>query len=473
MHDYQEIERQRRSIRLVVYDGAASGGSVGVGDTFLAPFAIALGAGAAQVGLLSSLPILMGALIQVMVPEAIQRGTRRRPLYTWAGLITALLWIPIILIPFLMKEGAVDAVIVLVLLSALANGVSIPALASTLADLIPERMRGRMVGARNRLIGLAGVVGMIGGGLLLKELGGDGILIGFAVLFGLAMLLRLISTGLLSRVWEPPLEVPQDSAFSLLEFLQRMPFNNFGRFTILAAVMTFSTFVAAPYFVLYMLHDLRMSYPIYVLLILASSLASLFALPIWGRWADRYGNLWVIKVTGWLIPLAPIVWLVSENFWYLVLIQVFAGIVWAGYNLSMANYISDAVTPARRPRCVAYYNLLNGLATFLGSALGGFLATHLPPMPWSPWPLLTLFLVSGIARAITAIGFSALWEVRPVSPMVPGELFASLGGLWPQRGPMIRFVDMFRYRPSDPELAEKQNGFTRWLNTPLWRDPRE
>ena len=74
----------------------------------------------------------------------------------------------------------------------------------------------------------------------------------------------------------------------------------------------------------------------------------------------------------------PILWLFSADFYYLVIVQALTGLVWAGFNLSAANFLFDAVSPPKRARCVAYQALVNATFVFAGSLLGGIVAGHLP-----------------------------------------------------------------------------------------------
>ena len=94
-------------------------------------------------------------------------------------------------------------------------------------------------------------------------------------------------------------------------------------------------------------------------------------MPLWGRIADRFGNLRVLKRTALLIPLVPFLWFLTffmghlnstALIAYLLAVEFMSGMVWAGFNLSSATFIYDAVTKQRVAICVAYYNILNGIA---------------------------------------------------------------------------------------------------------------
>jgi hypothetical protein len=67
----------RRNLRAVTGDGAAFSLMAGIGESFIAAFALAVGISAVPVGLVSTVPMLAGAVLQHISPAAgAQRRTR-------------------------------------------------------------------------------------------------------------------------------------------------------------------------------------------------------------------------------------------------------------------------------------------------------------------------------------------------------------------------------------------------------------
>jgi MFS family permease len=150
----------------------------------------------------------------------------------------------------------------------------------------------------------------------------------------------------------------------------------------------------------------------------------------WGTHADRVGNLKIIRLTSKLVSFIPLFWIISRNPVYLFLLQMASGLVWAGYNLCSANFIFDAVTPEKRTRCVAYFNVFNGLGICCGSLLGGFLVQRLPP--FFGYKVLTLCVISSLLRFIVAFFMvQGLKEVRTVAKIKSADLFFSVIGVRP------------------------------------------
>jgi MFS family permease len=230
-------------------------------------------------------------------------------------------------------------------------------------------------------------------------------------------------------MYEPPFHSRDDAYFSIIDFLKRAKDSNFARFVILAACLNFSVYLASPFFSVFMLRDLKFSYIIYTVLMTTVTLASIFTISRWGKLSDRTGNARVIKVSAFCIATIPLWWLISHNPAYLLCVQIFSGSVWVGFNLCAVNFIYDAASPAKRTRCLAYYNVCNGLAICLGSLAGGILARNLPLL--GGYRLLSLFVFSSMCRFTVAFLMRGIKEVRPVEHMSNRQLLSSMVGLKP------------------------------------------
>jgi len=145
-------------------------------------------------------------------------------------------------------------------------------------------------------------------------------------------------------------------------------------------------------------------------------------MPIWGKLADKYGNLRIIQICGFFVAFVPLVWFLSpmvSNFnpalliYYLLFFEFFSGLVWAGFNLTTVNFIYDAVTRQRVALCVAYFNVFTGVGVFIGATLGGLIAST--DFVFGMNSLLFVFLLSFIARmGVYLLMIGKIHEVREV-----------------------------------------------------------
>ena len=412
-------------------EGIPASMMLGILDYYLVPYGLFLGATNRVVALLSALPHLAASGAQLWAVEAVRRaGSRLRVVVATAAAQAAVL-LPVAALALAGFPGRLAVLVALAVAFRVLNNLCGTAWSSVMSEYLPPQRRGGYFGWRSRIAGLAGLAGVAAGGLVLFGMKQVSLAWGFFILFAGASLLRFSSAWMLSRMAELPLTSLPGSDFTFMMFLKRSRQSNFVQFVLYVAGVLFATHLAAPYFSVYMLRDLKMSYLTYMLVHLSAAVGSLAAFPVWGRNADVVGNARILKTTGRLIPVIPLLWLASRDPAYLVLVEFFAGFVWGGFNLCAANFIYDAVTPEKRVRCLGYFNLISGVAIFAGSLLGGFLADRLPPL--FGLRLMSLFLLSGLLRIPAAIGRAKFREVREtashrVSSM---RLFFSVVGVRP------------------------------------------
>ena len=419
----------RQSLRNSFIDGAFCSAMIGFSDQYIAPFAIALKATSEQIGMLTAFPNLIASLIQLKSADVTEHLKSRMKIIRIFVFFHAFMYLPILLIPLIFRTNRVLWLILFVTLAASFNAFPGPAWTSLMADHLPARSRGKYFGWRNRLLGIITVACAFLAGFILNIFGKDK-LYGFMVILGLAFVSRFISWYFLSKMYEPPIKVTREHYFTFWDFIKKAKRSNFAKFVIYVASISFAQNISGPFFAVYMLRDLNMSYVTYTVIVIASTIATLLTMGIWGRHADRVGNIKVIRLTSFFIPTIPILWLFSQNIAYLIIIQLFAGFVWAGFNLSIFNFVYDAVMPEKRTRCVSYFNVVNGTAICCGALLGGFLAKWLPPI--LGYRLLTLFLLSGVLRAIfSATILPMVKEVRRVEKVSSLDLFFSVTRLRP------------------------------------------
>ncbi|MGB9708092.1 MAG: MFS transporter [Candidatus Pacearchaeota archaeon] len=447
-----QTKKQKKLIEktklISVREGSAYSVSEGSGMRYITPFALKLGATNAHIGFLTSLPSLLGNFSQLFVPKLMEK-TSRKKIVVLGALLQAIMWLLVIVIGALYFIFNVNStitpalLIIIYTLLVLFGAILVPAWNSWMKDIVTENS-GKYFGNRNRIVGFVALVSMLFGSFILDYFSQTKIFIGFAILFTIAFVARLVSAFLLSKKYEPKLTYEKGYYFSFWQFVRYIPKSNFGKFTVLVALMQLATAIASPFFAVYMLKDLGFSYLQWILVTIASSLVSLLFMPLWGKFADHYGNIKATKITSFLVALVPLLWFfsifISKEFLlsYLIIIEAFSGMVWAGFNLSSSNFIYDAVTRQRIALCVAYSNIMNGIGVFMGATSGGFLSSlHFAVLGISP--ILTVFLISGLLRlAVAFIMTPKIKEVRDVKnfgikeatkkfgALIPGELWRHL-----------------------------------------------
>jgi MFS family permease len=178
-------------------------------------------------------------------------------------------------------------------------------------------------------------------------------------------------------------------------------------------------------------------------------------LTTWGRIADVYGNRLILIVTSISLPIVPSLWLLSDDFWALLLFQALSGLSWSGFTLSAGNLLYELVPQTRRAAYVAFHNVGTAAGVFGGAMLGALLEVLLPPRgvlfgeSSTLSNLLYLFIISGVARAILATLLARrVRELRkPRRAMSAPALVLRVTGL----NAMVGFIYDFIGRPAEPE----------------------
>jgi MFS family permease len=144
-----------------------------------------------------------------------------------------------------------------------------------------------------------------------------------------------------------------------------------------------------------MLKKLHLSYGGFAILTAAAVTAKVIALPFFGRYAQRAGTRKLLWIGGLgIVPLSAL-WWVSDNFAYLMVLQIVGGVAWAAYELAMFLLFFETIDARERTGVLTIYNLGNALAT-VGGSLAGW--AFLKAMGETQQAFLMLFLLSSCCR---------------------------------------------------------------------------
>ncbi len=434
LQDFLSQNPFRKSLDISWKEGIAASVMQSLVDDYSIPFALFLGASPVQIGLLVAIPSLVSSFIQLWTSKAVDLlGSRLRFLVSnTAGQAFCLL--PIVFLPILTGTWRIGAFIVFVTSFRIFGSLISTAWGSLTSDYLSAEERGRYFGWRSGVVGIAGILGTVLGGVLLFSYQENLQAVGFMILVAIAALARFLSSRLMAQMQDLPTVKKPDDHFSFFMFLRRFRESNFVKFVFYVASIMFATNIAAPFFSVYMLRDLHFNYLLFMIIRFASVGAGLVSFPIWGRHADAVGNAKILKLTSFLIPAIPLLWMISPVPAYLVCVEIFSGFVWGGFNLCVLNFIYDAVSSGKRIRCLSYFSFINGIALFLGALIGGFLVEH--SLPFHGSAILTVFLISGALRFLSHFILSRKFrEVRLATQKISSlELFFSVTGIRQQLG---------------------------------------
>lgn len=398
--------RTRRDLRLSTTDATLFSVMVGCGEAYFVAFALALGMGDALAGLLSSIPLLAGALLQLAGPWAVSKlGSHKKWVVLTAGL-QALSFIPMIIAAI---HGHMPAWLMFVCVGiywALNLGGG-PAWNTWISTVVPPAVRASYFSKRTRAAQMVLVASLVGAGLILhfgrQRFGSEGdtrYLSVYAALFLLAALARLGSTWCHTRITEPT-PMPEGN--------RRVPFRTFlrgpsaisgGRLLLYMLCMSACAQVCVPFFVPYMLNQLDLGYTVFAGLLCCSFLGRIIAMPFIGRFAKRFGagNLLWVGGLG-VIPMSA-TWIISPSPWFLVFVQLTSGVMWACYEMATMLLLLETIPAKERTSVLTTQNALNATMIVVGAAAG---ATMFNALGGGMRAYQTLFITSACLRLGTVI----------------------------------------------------------------------
>lgn len=385
--------RIRSDLRLILGDGLSHSFMVGVGETYLAAFALALGMSAMTAGFVATLPLAAGGLMQLVTSWGVRRMGGYRPWIVSCAVLQALTFLPLIGVALLGWPPWLLFVAAAVYWGA--GMATSPAWNSWIGQLVPAGIRARFFGVRQSATQIGVLAGVVVGGSMLHAGGAGGAtLAAFATLFGLAFAARSASALILSRQGRarPVRPHPEIGVRTVARGLMSRDWGRVLRYVVLANA---ATYLVGPFVTPFLLDELGLSYGAYMILIASSFAAKIGALPLMGALARRVGGHWLLSAGALGIAPLPILWILSDAFAVLLLAHMLTGIAWAAFELGTFLVFFDVTDRRERTSVLALLNGANALAIAGGSIAGG-LTLHL--LGGGRDAYIVLFAVSVVAR---------------------------------------------------------------------------
>jgi MFS family permease len=402
--------RLERELSLMTREAVAFSAMVGLGETYVPAFALAVGLGDVTAGLVATLPVVAGGIFQLVTPWGVARLASYRRWVVACAVGQALSFVPLVAGALLGRLSL--AWMFLATCAYWAFGMATgPAWNAWVGAVVPQERRAGFFARRARWGQAALLVAFGVGGVGLHLSSGIDPVLAFALLFPAAAAARLLSAGLLSRQAEPADLVVSHDLGPPWRGVRGVGVDARSLLFYLLAVQA-AVYVAAPYFTPYMLGSLSLSYAAYAALTAAALVSRIAALPWLGRLSRRRGHRFLLWSGALGVVPLPALWLVSDGFAYLLAVQLVAGVAWAAFELATVLAFFEELEPGRRAGLLALFNLANALAMALGCTLGAQLLAALGEAALA-YP--ALFVTSALARAACV----PLLRRVPAAPFAP------------------------------------------------------
>jgi len=252
-----------------------------------------------------------------------------------------------------------------------------------MGTVVPGLVRSRYFARRARIQQGAVLIGFLAAGAAI-EFGAtsENELAGFGLLFALAVACRFASVSFLARTSEPEPMPSNVRHIPLPALLKRFCRGAEAQRLWYLSLVQGAAYFASPYFAPYMLRVLKLSYSEYVVLISTAYVAKVVSLSLWGGVAARFGVRKLLWIGGIGIVPSAAFWLISNQFWFLILVQLASGTAWAAYELAVFLISFNSIRAEERTSVLTVFNLATTAAMVVGSLLGaGVLILFGPTRP--------------------------------------------------------------------------------------------
>jgi len=394
----------------------------------LTEFARGLGLSNFGFGVLAAIPFL-ATLLSIPAVLLTERTGARKLIFLLSLYTQRLMWIPIALVPIwmihhgrAMSSAVSGAFLVLMFFMYAVGNIGGPAWTSWMADIVPDRSRGRYFSMRRQVGILSGIPAALLSGWLMDRNLRNGL--GQAQLLNLCAMIFLWSTVFgvadihlfhyVADVPKAPRRVKLLGAFS-------GPFKDrqFLWFAGFVATLVFAVSFMGQFVTLFLEEQVHASnIGTQMITLVAPMLAQLAVFSAWGVAADRMGKKPVLALAALGLVPVGLGWMAmtEHRVWLGYLLSALGGMLWAGVEIANLNLVLELSSgdDGQEPDSsfIAVNSVIINIAGCLGGMASGWIAQGLAHMHWQPIAGIkafnfydVLFALSGILRLLAVLVF--------------------------------------------------------------------
>lgn len=407
----------------------------GAVSPFLGVYAVEqLNASASEMGWFQSISNLAPNMMQVAWGKLSDKIGRRIPFIIIGGLITAVLWIPLIFVT------SATQLIMVIAVQSLLGSMATPTWTALIGDLVHLKKRGITTAIINRSAAVGSLLATLAAGYLMVMIKGtlqQALLIPLLI----AVFCGVVSSLVMILIHEKPhLNLnsrSNGSIFSISDVIKQVRGNpDFMRFCITNAIFGFFMTLGWPLFPITTISVLNATMLEVALMSVINGAAIIVLQPWGGKLVDRVGRRSLIVVYRLCLVVVPVFYALASSVYHLYLLNLILGILTAFGEVALLAYLLDVTQEELRGTFTAFYNLTSGIVFFSGSLVGGYLGNYLIGVFGLILGLQLVYALSAIGRGAGALTFITLKEPYRYPSTLRKELHEIIQKLpWmPERG---------------------------------------
>jgi len=360
----------KNNLKYSIIEGSFFAFMFGLGENYLSALGVFLGYSALQISILSSLPQLAGAFIQLASNSMAKLFRSMKRLVVFLSVLQSLLWIALIFIIFNTNNYEL-----ILLWSVIYYGTACamgPVWISWIGYLVPRSIRSNYHANRNRIINSLIFISILIGGAIL-EIFESNMVLAFSIMFGVASVGRMLSAYYLNKKDDAG-NTDDGDAYSYKNILKSKTKLLFIAYN---TSIHFSVMFLGPLFTIYILRTMDLGYFVLTMSMAAWWIGNISSSKFWGRVGKVRGNLHLLKLTTILMVILPLLWISVYYFNYegriivSLIINILAGITFAGFGLSSFNYLYEISDEKEVVKISSLVNCLKGIGIFVGAVIAG------------------------------------------------------------------------------------------------------
>lgn len=365
-------ELAMRNEKNSILNGVAATIVTSMSNNYFALFAIGvLGATNYQVGLISSLPQIVGMFAMFLGTAIMSRLKGKKRFTGLSILFTRLFLLAMFLVIYLPVEYRAWTFVILIGLMNLPGSFAMLSWQSFIGDLISDNRRSSFFSERNRLLTIAGMFTTLVIGIGLQWFDKTNPL-PYQILFILAFFFGLVEVFYLNKHIEPEKEGKKE--------IKRVNFGwdaykhkSFIYFLVCGLFFNFAWQMAWPLFNIYNIKIAHMSGFWISIITVANSVGQIISFKWWGRMADKHSNSKMLAITAIGMATAPFLTILSTNMYYLTIVNFTSGLFVSGTVLLLFNQLLEVTLEENRSSFIAQYNINLAVIGFVAPQAGVYL----------------------------------------------------------------------------------------------------
>jgi MFS family permease len=391
----------KNHVRASFRDATYTNLNIGMSESYFAAFMLALGFSEVVSGLATVVPQFIGVIFQLLsIRSFFTRYSLKKRLILFLGL-QACSMIPLIIAGALKLNSPYFMISVLGIYWASLLSLN-PPWNRLMGHTVPVKFRLKFFSIRSQYGQFSVFLGLLISGMALyfaKDSGQE--LPVYVVIFCIGFFLKILSLYEIHfNHLDYDLPPGSEERVRLRDFIKRLKGTEQGKLITFLFLFYVTVHFSAPYFNPYMLKKLNFNYLEYMCIVSLSYFGRVFVFKLLQKRARsrHVEKILLLAVLG--ISTTPLLWTLSQSYWWIALIEILSGCYWAGFELATILLYYQKIDDRERTSVITYITLLNTTGMFLGSLLGALFMKILP-VSWDHY--LVLFAASTVIRVLLIV----------------------------------------------------------------------